>query len=220
MNELLQSAQTYGWVMEPLAKQLFASAGIDVPRFTWARTLDEAVSFSREIGYPVIMKIVSPQVVHKSDVGGVVVGISDDAGCTKAFNGMSTIKGFAGVMVEETLAGIELIVGATIDEQFGPVILLGIGGTTTEIYHDVGLAMAPLCESDVDKMLRRIKAASLLEGFRGAERVNRAILKNLVIRFSELVMDLADKIESIDLNPVMCSADRCVIADARIMLRK
>jgi acyl-CoA synthetase (NDP forming) len=220
MNDLLQSAQTYGWVMEPYAKQLFAMAGMDVPRFTWAQSLDEAVSFAREVGYPVVMKIVSPQVVHKSDVGGVAVGISDNAGLASAFNHMSTINGYAGVIVEETLKGIELIIGATIDEQFGPVILLGIGGTTTEIYHDVGLAMAPLCENDVDKMIRNIKAVSLLEGFRGSERVNIDTLKKLAIRFSELVMDLGDTIESIDLNPVMCSAERCVIVDARIILRK
>jgi acyl-CoA synthetase (NDP forming) len=166
------------------------------------------------------MKIVSPQVVHKSDVGGVMVGISDDADLESAFNGMSKINGFAGVIVEETVQGVELIVGATIDDQFGPVVLLGIGGTTTEIYHDVGLAMAPLCERDVEKMIRSIKAIPLLEGFRGAERVNIDLLKKLVIKFSELVMDLGDTIESIDLNPVMCSSKRCVIADARIMMRK
>lgn len=220
MNDLLLLAQTHGWIMEPYAKQLFALAGMDVPRFTWARSLEESISFAHEIGYPVVMKIVSPQVVHKSDVGGVAVGIFDNAGLESTFNRMSTIDGFAGVLVEETLIGIELIMGATIDEQFGPVILLGIGGTATEIYHDVGLAMAPLCENDVDKMIQGIKAVSLLDGFRGAERVNRDMLKKLVIRFSELVMDLGDKIESIDLNPVMCSADRCVVADARIMLRK
>jgi acyl-CoA synthetase (NDP forming) len=220
MNDLLQSAQTYGWVMEPYAKKFFALAGMDVPRFTWARSLDEAVSFAREVGYPVVMKIVSPQVVHKSDVGGVAVGIIDNAGLVNAFNRMTTINGFAGVIVEETVQGIELIIGATKDEQFGPVILLGIGGTATEIYHDVGLAMAPLCEGDVDKMIRSIKAVSLLEGFRGSERVNIDTLKKLVIRFSELIMDLGDNLESIDLNPVMCSSERCVIADARIMVKK
>jgi acyl-CoA synthetase (NDP forming) len=220
MDDLLQSAQTYGWVMEPFAKQLFALAGMDVPRFRWARSIDEAIPFARDVGYPVVMKIVSPQVVHKSDVGGVMVGISDDADLESAFNGMSKINGFAGVIVEETVQGVELIVGATIDDQFGPVVLLGIGGTTTEIYHDVGLAMAPLCESDVEKMIRSIKAIPLLEGFRGAERVNIDLLKKLVIKFSELVMDLGDTIESIDLNPVMCSSKRCVIADARIMVKK
>jgi acetate---CoA ligase (ADP-forming) subunit beta len=220
MNDLLQSAHTYGWVMEPYAKRLFALAGMDVPRFKWVRSLDEGVSFANEIGYPVVMKIVSPQVVHKSDAGGVAIGITDSAGLASAFNRMSTIKGFTGVIVEETVKGIELIIGATIDEQFGPVILVGIGGTSTEIYHDVGLAMAPLCESDVDNMIRSIKAVPLLKGFRGSEPANIDALKKLVIRFSELVMDLGDIIESIDLNPVMCSAERCVIADARIMIKK
>lgn len=220
MDIILQSAETYGWIMEPYAKQLFALAGLDVPRFRWAKTLEEARSFACETGYPVVMKIVSPQVVHKSEVGGVVVGISDDGGCERVFNRLSTIEGFTGVLVEETIRGVEMIIGATVDDQFGPVILLGIGGTATEIYRDVSLAMAPLCESDVDKMIRGLKAVSLLEGFRGAEKVNMHALKKLVISFSELVMDLGDAIESIDLNPVMCSAERCVIADARIMVKK
>jgi len=220
MDIILQSAETYGWIMEPYAKQLFALAGLDVPRFRWAKTLEEARSFARETGYPVVMKIVSPRVVHKSEVGGVVVGISDDAGCERVFSRLSTIEGFTGVLVEETVRGVEMIIGATMDDQFGPVILLGIGGTATEIYRDVSLAMAPLCESDVDKMIRSLKAVSLLEGFRGSEKVNMDALKKLVISFSELVMDLGDAIESIDLNPVMCSAERCVIADARIMVKK
>ena len=220
MGNLLQSAQTHGWIMEPYAKQLFALAGLDVPRFRWAKTLEEAGSFSREVGYPVVMKIVSPRVIHKSEVGGVVVGVSDDASCAKTFNRLSLIEGFEGVLVEEMVKGVEIIIGATIDNQFGPIILLGIGGTATEIYHDVSLAMAPLCEIDVEKMIRSLKAVSLLEGFRGSERVNMDTLKKLVISFSELVMDLGDVIESIDLNPVMCSAEGCVIADARIMMRR
>ncbi|MGD9577922.1 MAG: acetate--CoA ligase family protein [Syntrophorhabdus sp.] len=219
MKDLLQSAQTYGWVMEPFAKQLLALAGMDVPQFTWARSPDEAISFARKVGYPLVMKIVSPQVVHKSDIGGVVVGIDDDLKLTNAFNRMSKVNGFSGVIAEEMIKGIELIVGAIMDEQFGPVILLGLGGTTAEIYRDISLAMAPLCEADVSKMIRCLKAVPLLEGFRGSERVNIEALKGLVIRFSEFVMDLGDTMESLDLNPVMCSAERCVIADARIMVR-
>jgi len=220
MNDLLQSAQTYGWVMEPFAKQLLALAGMDVPQFTWAHSPEEATSFARKVGYPLVMKIVSPQVIHKSDVGGVAIGIDDDVKLTNAFNRMSKVDGFSGVIVEEMVKGIEIIVGSTMDEQFGPMILLGLGGTTTEIYRDISLAMAPLCDADVDKMIRCLKAAPLLEGFRGSERVDIGALKGLVIRFSEFVMDLGDTMESIDLNPVMCSAERCVIADARIMVRK
>jgi len=220
MKDLLQSAQTYGWVMEPFAKQLFALTGMDIPQFTWAHSPDEAISFARKVGYPLVMKIISPQVVHKSDVGGVVVGIDDDVKLINAFNRMSKVNGFSGVIAEEMVKGIELIVGATMDEQFGPVILLGLGGTTTEIYRDISLAMAPLCDADVSKMIRCLKAAPLLEGFRGSEGINMKSLKSLVIRFSEFVIDLGETLESIDLNPVMCSPERCVIADARIMVRK
>lgn len=220
MEDLLQSSQTYGWVMEPFAKKLFAIGGMNVPQFIWAHNPEEAISFTRKNGYPVVMKIVSPQVVHKSDVGGVTVGIDDDTRLTDTFNRMRTISGFSGVLVEEMVKGFEMIVGATQDEQFGPIILLGLGGTATEIYRDISLSMAPLCEVDVDKMIHGLKAAPLLDGFRGSEKVNKEKLTELVVKFSEFVMDLGETMESIDLNPVMCSADRCVIADARIMLRK
>lgn len=220
MEDLLKSAQTYGWVMEPFAKRLFALAGMNVPQFVWAHSPEEAISFTRTYGYPVVMKIVSPQVVHKTDVGGVSVGIDDDARLTNTFNRMSTISGFSGVIVEKMVKGLEMIIGSTHDEQFGPVILLGLGGTTAEIYRDISLAMAPLCEADVEKMIRGLKAAPLLEGYRGSEKVNREALKELVIKFSEFIMDFGETMESIDLNPVMCSADGCVIADARIMVRK
>lgn len=219
MTNLIQSARIHGWVMEPAAKQLFSLAGMTVPRFIWAHTRDEALAFARKLGAPVVLKIVSPRVIHKSDVGGVRVGISEETEICEFFDRMSRIEGFAGVLVEEMVRGVELIIGSTVDEQFGPVILLGMGGTATEIYRDVGLAMAPLCETDVDRIVQNLKARELLDGFRGSEQVNRTELTRLVVRFSELVMDLGDIVESIDLNPVMCSAKGCVIADARIMLR-
>jgi acyl-CoA synthetase (NDP forming) len=220
MKKILSSSRDTGWVLEPDAKRLFSMAGLDVPRFEWAHDQEEAVRFARDIGYPLVAKVISPKVVHKSDVRGVEVGIQDAEALGKAFSRLSKIDGCLGVLVEEIVSGIELIIGAKIDYQFGPVILLGIGGTATEIYHDFSLRMAPLTPRDIESMVKCLKAHELLEGYRGEDPINLKELDGLLNKFSELVMTLEKEIESIDLNPVMCSSTRCVVADARIMLRK
>jgi succinyl-CoA synthetase beta subunit len=216
--EIIEDSRGRGWVLEPDAKRILTAAGLDVPRFTWAKTYDEAVSFARKIGYPVVAKVVSPRVIHKTEVRGVVVGISSDKDLKDAFGALGRIEGCEGIVVDEMLSGVELIVGAKTDQQFGPVILLGIGGVSVEVYRDTAIRMAPLAEQDVVSMIRCLKAHELLEGFRGKEPVNRELLTKLLMGFSTLVMEIADRVESIDLNPVMCSAQRCAVADARIML--
>jgi acetate---CoA ligase (ADP-forming) subunit beta len=218
--EILSSSKTTGWVLEPEAKRLLSLAGMDTPRFIWAKKVDQAIRFAEEIGFPVVGKVVSPKVIHKLDKGGVEVGIVDERKLKETFQRFSQIEGFAGMLVEEMLSGVELIVGAKVDYQFGPVILFGSGGIWTEIYRDVILRMAPLSERDTDAMIGCLKARPLLEGYRGASSVNLKELKKLLIAFSDLVMGLENLIESIDLNPVICSPTRCVVADARIMLKK
>jgi succinyl-CoA synthetase beta subunit len=219
MRKILTASKKRGWVMEPQAKRLFSLAGVDVPRFTWARSEDEAVRFAQEIGYPVVCKVVSPEVLHKSDRDGVVVGIDDNKRLTETFARLSQIEGFDGVVVEEMVAGVELIVGAKVDYQFGPVILLGMGGTGVEIYRDVSLRMAPLTQKDIASMMSGLKAHRILEGYRGAEPVDLRALARLLEVFSDLIMDLHEMIDSVDLNPVICSPSRCTVADARIILR-
>jgi hypothetical protein len=193
---------------------------LDVPRFVWAKKVEEAIRFAEEIGYPVVGKVVSPKLVHKSDKNGVEIGIDNDERLKEAFCRFSQIDGFAGMLVEEMISGIELIVGAKVDDQFGPVALLGMGGTGVEIYKDVTLRMAPLALKDIESMIRCLKAHSLLEGYRGSKPVNIEELNRVLKIFSDFVMDLESLFESIDLNPVICSPKRCVIADARIMLRQ
>jgi succinyl-CoA synthetase beta subunit len=220
IRKILSSARDAGWVLEPEAKRLFSMAGLDIPRFGWAHDQEEAARFAQDIGYPVVAKVISPRVIHKSDVRGVEVDVRDAKALSKTFNRLSKIDGCSGVLVEEMVSGIELIVGAKIDYQFGPVILLGIGGTATEIYHDFSLRMAPLTPLDIESMVKCLKGHELLDGYRGTEPINFNELDRLLNKFSELVMMLEKEIESIDLNPVMCSSTRCVVADARIMLKK
>lgn len=219
MEEILSASREIGWVLEPQAKRLFSLGGLDVPRFAWAVTLDEALRFAKEIHYPVVGKVVSPLVVHKSDQNGVEVGIDNDHQLKETFDRFSRIEGFRGMLVEEMVSGVELIVGAKMDLQFGPVVLFGMGGKWVEIYRDVVLRMAPLRQQDIDSMMRCLRARPLLEGYRGTTPINQNELNRLLMTFSGLVMDLEKVIESIDLNPVLCTSTRCVIADARIMLK-
>ena len=220
VKEILSSSIATGWVLEPEAKRLLALAGIDVPRFIWAKEVGQAIRFAEEIGYPVVAKIISPKVLHKTERNGVVANIKSGETLINTFNQFNQIEGFTGMLVEEMVAGIELIVGAKIDFQFGPVILLGIGGTGVEIYRDITMRMAPLGQRDMESMIRCLKAHQILEGYRGSEPISLIELGKLLATFSALVMDLEGSIESIDLNPVICSSKRCVVADARIMLKK
>lgn len=220
IRKIISASRRTGWVLEPDAKRLFSKAEFDIPRFIWARSREEAIRFAQKIGYPVVCKVVSPKVMHKSDRNGVAVGVDSDGILTETFTRFSRIEGFAGMLVEETLSGLELIVGAKVDYQFGPVIVLGIGGTSVEIYRDIALRMAPLAEKDVESMVKGLKAHRLLEGYRGSKPVNLKELGRLLLDFSTLVMDLQKMIESIDLNPVICSSTKCTVADARIILKK
>lgn len=218
IQEILSSAQETGWVLEPEAKRLLSLAGLDVPRFCWVTVGEEAVAFAREVGYPVVAKVVSPQVLHKSDVNGVAVGIKGDTALREVFQRFQRIDGFSGLLVETQLVGMELIVGAKIDHQFGPVILLGMGGTSVEVYGDTALRMAPLREEDPLQMVQSLKARPLLEGYRGAPPIDLPALSRVLMTLSDLVLQIEPLIESIDLNPVICFENRCVVADARIIL--
>lgn len=219
MRKIIDDARQTGWILEPDAKRLLSLAGLTLPEFVLAATVEEATAAAAKIGYPVVAKVVSAEIIHKSEAGGVVVGVADDSRLVQVFENLSALEGFAGLLVEEMLPGSELIVGAKNDFQFGPVILLGIGGTGVEIYQDTVIRMAPITEADVQAMLTGLKGAKLLTGYRGAEPVNIASLTQQMLDFSTLVMELENDIESIDLNPVKCTDKRCVVADARIMLR-
>ena len=220
MKSILHGAKNDGWVMEPEAKRFFSLAGLGVPRFRCVKDKKEIAQFAEEIGYPLVAKVVSPKIIHKSDSKGVVVGIKNQRELMEIYQRFSQLEAFQGMLIEETVSGIEVIVGAKMDYQFGPIILLGMGGTSAEIYRDVSLRMAPLSPVDVASMVKCLKAHELLEGYRGSEPIHLGELVKTIQVFSARIMDLQGEIESIDLNPVMCSSTRCVVADARIMLKE
>ena len=220
IREILSACQGRGWAMEPEAKEILRLSGVKTTEFLWARDARGAIRFANQIGYPVVVKVVSPEVVHKSDVGGVAVGVSGDEKLAEVYTAMSKIEGFSGIIVEEMVRGTELIVGMKLDQQFGPVILFGLGGTAVEIYKDVALRMAPIFDRDVDSMLKSIKGHPLLEGYRGSEPIHMEALKKMLLAFSDTVMELGAAVDSIDLNPVICNASGCVVTDARMMLSR
>lgn len=219
IKKIIADSSAQGWVLEPDAMRILNLGGVETPRFCYALTADEAIAFAQSTGYPLAAKVVSPAIMHKSDVGGVAINIADDRELAGHFARFSRMEEFRGMMVEEMVAGLELIVGAKLDPQFGPVVLLGLGGTGVEIYKDTTIRMAPLVAADVEAMVKRLRAHKVLEGYRGKPAVNMSELTRLLIAFSELIMRLEPYFESIDLNPVLCSPERCLVADARIVLK-
>lgn len=220
IKAIIDKSRPWGWVLEPDAQKLFSLCGFQTPRCDVAVSNDQAATIARRIGYPVVAKIVSPAIIHKSDVRGVVVGIKDDESLIQALERFRKLDGFVGMLVAEMVRGLELIIGAKNDFQFGPMVLLGMGGVGVEIYKDASLRMAPLTARCADRMMNGLAARKLLAGYRGGEPVNLNALRKTIVNFSRLVMELKDEIESVDLNPVMCTAKACTIADARIMLTK
>jgi len=218
-RNIVESSISRGWILEPDAKRLLSSAGLKVPRGLKTSDPDRAASFLIEHGGPVVMKVVSPKILHKSEFRGVVTGVSDEGRLREEFARLHALDGAEGVLVEETAGGIELILGAVNDYQFGPVVLLGFGGTGVEIYRDTTMRMSPVSGDDVRAMTAELKARPLLEGYRGGRGVHMDSLVEDVIHFSRLASALEDVFDSIDVNPLMCGPEGCVAADARIMLR-
>ena len=209
-----------GWVLEPYAKELLQGYGLPTTRWHWVRDEGDIPAGARSVGYPLVAKIVSPDILHKSDVGGVVVGVREEKELREVFQRFSALKGFAGVLLDEMVPGAEVIVGSKEDPQFGTVMLVGIGGTSVEIYQDVAIRMAPVTLEEALAAIGSLKGGKLLDGYRGRAPVNREALARLIVRFSETAYELRDAVESIDLNPVLCGSEKAVIADARIVLRR
>jgi acetate---CoA ligase (ADP-forming) subunit beta len=227
MNDVIAAARARGrsQLTEVEAKQLLSAAGVPVAETRLATTADEAVSAADAIGYPVVMKIVSPEIAHKSDIGGVVLGVEDAAGVSAIFAQISDAVASAapdadidGIAVQAMVPqGTEVIVGGTTDPQFGPVMMFGLGGVFVEILEDVSFRIVPLEQRDAHDLIREIKGFPLLDGARGQEKADVAALEQLVLKVSE-VMNSNPDIAELDLNPVFAYVDGAVAVDAHIVL--
>ncbi len=213
-------------LLEHEAKELVRSYGIPVTKIRLARSEDEAVEAAREIGLPVVLKIVSPDVIHKSDVGGVRVNLKTEEDVRSAYREiLESVKAkvpnarITGILVQEFAPqGLELIIGLIRDPQFGPTVMFGLGGIFVEVYRDVSFRVAPLTEYDADSMIREIKAYRLLTGFRGMEPVDLEALKDALMKVGQIGIDL-EEIAEMDLNPVIAYPKGIKVVDARIILR-
>jgi len=209
-----------GPLTEPEAMAWLSENGVRVPDFRLAHNADQAVQACRELGWPVVMKVVSPQILHKSDVGGVVLGIRDEGGAREAFHRLEKIgrdKDFRGVLVTAQLqGGREVLVGLSRDAQFGPVVVFGLGGIYTEILKDVSLRTAPVDDSEAMQMIREVRSSKLLMGARGEPPGDIRALAVLISRVSQLPLRYPEVAE-LDLNPVFVFSDGVVAADARVI---
>ena len=207
------------------SKQILKEAGIDSTVIRLAKTRDEAISLSKEIGFPVVLKIVSPDVLHKTDAGGVKLGLDDEEAVGKAFDEIiSAIKknepnaNIHGVSVQNMARpGVEVIIGMSKDPQFGPVLMFGLGGILVEVLKDVSFRIVPLTKRDAREMIKEIKGYPILEGYRGQEPSNVAVLEDYLLKVSDYV-DGRPEIKELDINPIFAYSDGAVAVDARVIL--
>jgi len=218
-KQIIAKSKSLGWVLEPDAKSIMKRQGFDIPDFVLTNSLEEAGRFLKKTDGPIVTKAVSKKILHKTEHQAVVTGITSINRLESEMARLQKLDGCENILVEQMLQGIEVIIGAKNDFQFGPVIVFGIGGTAVEIYNDTAIRMAPLKPSDVTSMVESLKAKDLIMGYRGRAGVNMEILTQLIVNFSYFIMEFENDIESVDLNPVICTKDQCVVVDARIMLQ-
>jgi acyl-CoA synthetase (NDP forming) len=207
------------------SKELLKQAGIPVIETRLVKTRKETISVSKELGFPVVLKIASPDIVHKSDSGGVKLDIANATQAGRAYAEiMSSIKHkypsavIHGLTVQKMARpGIEVIVGMNKDPQFGPVIMFGLGGILVELLKDVSFRIVPITREDAAEMIREIKGYPLLEGYRGQEPANITALEDLIVRVSQFV-EQTPEIRELDLNPIFAYKDKVIALDARVIL--
>ena len=227
VQEILDSVKKEGRtsLLEEEGQQILRTYGFPLPKSTLAKTESDAVKAAKEIGYPVVMKIASAQIIHKSDAGGVKVGLSNDKEVedgfkeiienAKKYDKNAVIKGV--LVVEMVKGGKEMIIGSKLEPGFGPVIMLGMGGIYVEVLKDVTFRLAPVTQRESDDMISSIKTQKLLKGVRGEKPSDIKKLSDCIQRLSQLVTDF-NEIKELDMNPVLVmeEGNGCKILDVRI----
>ncbi len=209
------------------SKQLIKQAGISVSDTRLAISGEEAISISKQFGFPVVLKITSPDVVHKSDAGGVQVGLKTSKQVGKAYDSiLGAIRQkypqamIQGVSVQKIARpGVEVIIGMSKDAQFGPVLMFGLGGILVEILKDVSFRIVPLTKRDAGEMIKEIKGYPLLQGYRGQEPVDVSNLEELLLKVSDFV-EQNPVVKELDLNPIFAYSNGAIAVDARVVLEE
>lgn len=212
-------------LLEPEAKTVCREYGIPVTRFKLAKSEDEAAEFAEGIGFPVVLKIVSPDIIHKSDVGGVMLNLKNAHEVKRAYRTILTsVKKhqpeakISGVLVQEMAPpSTEVIVGAIKDNQFGPAIMFGLGGIFVEVLEDVAFRIAPVTKQEAESMITEIKAYPVLKGYRNQPPLDTGAIVDIIVNTSKLVTE-HQEIKELDLNPIMVYEKGAKTVDARIIL--
>lgn len=212
-------------LLEPEAKTICQEYNIPVTKVKLAKNIDQALKFAHEIGYPIVMKIVSPDIIHKSDIDGVILNLTTQAATIEAFNAIiNNVRKhkpkarIIGVLIQEMApSSTEVIVGAIKDNQFGPTIMFGLGGIFVEILEDVAFRVAPITKRDAENMITEIKAYPVLKGYRNQPAVDTKAIADIIFNTSRLITD-HQEIKELDLNPIMAYENGAKTVDARIIL--
>jgi acetyl-CoA synthetase (ADP-forming) len=207
------------------SKKILKQAGISVVETKLAKTQKEAVSLSQKMGFPIALKIASPEVIHKSDSGGVKLSLNNVSEVKKAYDEiLKKVKKqypdavIHGVSVQKMVRpGTEVIVGVSKDPQFGPVIMFGLGGIFVEVLKDVSFRVIPVEQRDAREMIKEVKGYPLLQGYRGKESANISALVEIILKISKLIEE-NPQIKELELNPIFVYREKAVGVDARIIL--
>ena len=206
-----------GYLLPRAVRSLLDGAGIPRAKEATVYTEEGALENAAKIEYPIVMKVVGP--VHKSDVGGVVLGVDSDEKLIEEFNRMMQIPETTGILMQPMLSGTELFVGANYEDKFGHMILCGLGGIFIEVLKDVQQGLVPLCETEALAMIRGLRSYKIIEGVRGQQGIDEKVFADILVRLSAL-LQVAPEIKELDLNPLLATGDKIIAVDARIRIEK
>lgn len=227
ISEIFDLAKSEGrnFLYEHEAKKLIALYDMPVTQIYVVNNENDAVKAANKIGYPIVLKIISPQILHKSDAGGVIININNDQETREEYNNiLANARAYkpnaeiTGILVQEMAPkGTEIIIGTTTDPTFGPTIMFGLGGIFVEILKDVSFRVAPINIQDAKEMIKEIKAYKILEGARGMPPSDQNTLAEILVKVSNMLMECPE-IKELDMNPILAYPDGARIVDARIIL--
>ncbi len=207
-----------GWLSCIEAHRLFSAAGISIARSRFVTNPDEAVKAAREIRFPVVLKAAGPTILRRTEVGGVALNLNDEAMVRNAYQEMLTRleNDMTGMIVQEMVSdGVEVVVGATLDPTFGPLVSYGIGGILVELLNDVAFRIHPITDIDVQEMMSEVRGTALLRGYRGARPADESAIKEIILRVSAL-LEICPEIQEMDANPIKVLEKGAIVADARV----
>ncbi len=217
VRAIIDSIPESGYIAPDQVRALLQAAAIPVVPEKVSANRDELVAAAREMGYPIVVKVVGP--VHKSDVGGVTLNVKDDAQLEAEFDRMMQIPDATAVMIQKMISGTELFIGAKYEDNFGHNVLCGLGGIFVEVLKDVQFGLAPLSQPEAEHMVRSLKGYKIIQGTRGKKGLNEELYVKIIMRLSTMLHH-APEIKEMDINPLLADSDHVTAVDARIRVEK